>query len=882
MNKVDEKSCQSCYWTLDKSLYAPRNRGFSRSLPQDVGRLKARFPNCPKSNKVDRRFFPCYTAPRLRLIILCVKEGDLKRRWLILFTLVVLACGRVPAAVADDPPAGLAMEAEAAFDGTFKYGEWLPVWVLLENTGQDLEAELRVRVTGSGGATTFAAPAPLPTGSRKRIPVYVLPNNFSHELEVQLVEGKDVLVAQKIPVEPRPNYSYFAGLITPERGALSLLLGVSLPGQERPKEFIDLSLADLPERVEGLRSFDCLFLNDVDTSTLSPEQGAALEGWVQQGGRLVIGGGAGAMRTVAGLPESLLPFEPHSLVEVDSLPELASFAGAEAIRVPGPFVVATGEAVEGRTLAAQNDLPLVRERSVGGGYVDFVALDLAVSPFDAWTGTTAFWEKLLSPGAVYPEWLPPDMSARQMQSSQMGYALSQLPSLDLPSIRGLGLLLVLYVVLVGPVNYLVLRWRKQLHWAWITIPIITVAFSAGAFGLGYAMRGTDLILNKIAIVALRPGGIADTISYLGLFSPAQQSYEIDIPDSGLLSPLNVGYDSWGRGGLSTAGETVFLQSEPSRVRGLAVNQWSMQTLMTESVWADFGEVVGDLRIEGDGLVGTVRNETAHTLTDVTLILGSYFVRLGDLAPGAEAPVTMELVDLSNQRFGPDISWRLFEDQFSGVGPTGPPREAELKRTVVSSIFQSSGGFGPNGVRWAGEGGSPQSLILLGWLDKAPPDVQVAGREPAQQTTALCYAPLSFHLPEEGEISLPPGFIHGTLIEMPVEGGPCGPDMGSLWLGRGQATFEFQMPDDVRDMQVRELKLVLGSDGGWWQPPGTEIYDWSAAAWVGLDEPVMGVNVFSDATGLVSEDGLVRVRLSSEGNNRGGGCMYVDMGLEGTR
>jgi hypothetical protein len=90
-----------------------------------------------------------------------------------------------------------------------------------------------------------------------------------------------------------------------------------------------------------------------------------------------------------------------------------------------------------------------------------------------------------------------------------------------------------------------------------------------------------------------------------------------------------------------------------------------------------------------------------------------------------------------------------------------------------------------------------------------------------------------------------------------------------------------LPDGFQGIQVRELKLVMGSDGGWWQPPDTEIYDWSAETWVELEEPVMGVNVFSDATGLVSEDGLVRVRLSSEGN-RGGGCMYVDMGLEGTR
>lgn len=799
-----------------------------------------------------------------------------------LAALTVLVVGQVPAVLADSPPPGLTMEAEAAFDGYFKYGEWLPVWVRLENSGPDLQAEVRVRVTGGGGAMTFAAPALLPNGSRKRIAVYVLPNNFSHELEVQLVEGDDLLVSQKVAVKPQANNSYFLGLVAPERGALSLILGASLPGRERPKEFVDLSLADLAERMEGLRSFDCLILNDVDTSLLAPGQGMALEAWVRQGGRLVIGGGAGAMRTVAGLPDSLLPLVPRGLVEVDALPGLANLSGAEAVRVPGPFVVATGEPSKGQTLAAQDDLLLVREWAVGSGYVDFVALDLAVSPFDAWTGTTAFWERLLSPGAAYPEWLPPDMSPRQMRSGQIARALSNLPSLDLPSIRGLGVLLALYVVLVGPANYFVLRWRKRLHWAWITIPLITVAFSAGAFGLGYALRGTDLILNKIAVIELSPDGAARVSSYLGLFSPARQSYEIEVEGGDLLAPLNVNYNPWGPGGAGASGEMVFLQGDPGRVRGLTVNQWSMQTFMAEGAWADFGQIVGDLRVEGETLVGTVRNETIHTLMDTWLILGNRFVRLGDVPPGEKVPVVMSLSDLVSERFG-SIGWRLFEEQFNQPGPGGPPREVQLKQTIVDSVFEQGGRrFGPiSSVRPGGGYGSSQGLVLLGWLDEAPPEVQVAGREPAQQTTALLYMPLSYHLAGEGSISLPPGLIPGALVEMPAEGGPCNPDATSVYIGRGQATFEFQVPEEIREMQIEKLKLALGTDGGGRQPVDTAIYDWDAEAWVELDDPVMGVNVFPNAAGLVSDDGRVRVRLSPEGG-RGGGCIYVELGLEGKR
>jgi len=776
------------------------------------------------------------------------------------------------------------MEAQAAFDGYFKYGEWLPVWVQLENSGPDLVGEVRVRVPGSWGATTFAAPAPLPTGSRKLIPVYVLPNNFSHVLEVELVADDDVLLSQEVPVKPQPNVNYQVGLVAPERGAMSLMMGASLPGRERPKTLIDLSPAELPERAEGLRSFDTLILNDTDTASFTPEQKIALETWVREGGRLVVGGGPGAQRTAAGLSDSILPFLPHGEMEMESVSALADFAGAEAIRVPGPFVVATGEETEGRTLITQDGLPLIRERAVGAGFVDFVVLDLATSPFDAWTGTTAFWERLLSPGAAYPEWLPSDMSARQMKAGQMTYALSRLPTLELPSIRGLGLLLMIYVVLVGPVNYLVLRWRKQLQWAWVSVPLLTVVFSAGAFGLGYTLRGTDLILNKIAVIELDPDGAANVTSYLGLFSPARQSYEIEVRDSGLLSPLTPDSSPWGPSNAGAGGEIVFVQGRPSQVRGLAVNQWSMQTFMTEGTRTDFGRVGADLRFEGEVLIGTVRNETPHTLKDSVLILGNHFVRLDDLGAGQEVPVTLELSNSADRTFGQPLSYVIYGDQFIRPGPGGPARETEVKRMVAESILDQGGGFSPISSRmpWGAEGGTSRGLALLGWLDEAPPDVSVAGRTPGQQTTALLYAPLSYHMPEEGDISLPPGLIPGALVAMPIAGGPCGPNSGaSIWLERGEAVFEFQAPEEVRDVQFEEIKLVIGTDGGgWWQPPDTAVYDWDSEMWVALSDPVIGINLIPDAANLVSQDGRVQVRLSSENNQ--GGCLYLELGLEGKR
>ena len=130
--------------------------------------------------------------------------------------------------------------------------------------------------------------------------------------------------------------------------------------------------------------------------------------------------------------------------------------------------------------------------------------------------------------------------------------------------------------------------------------------------------------------------------------------------------------------------------------------------------------------------------------------------------------------------------------------------------------------------------------------------------------------------------MPPGLLPGSLVQMPQEGGACGsPGIPAVYIGRGEAVFEFRLPEKWRG-QVEELVVVVGSDGSWASAPDTAIYNWRLGKWAALEDPIIGRNVIDGdhADGLVSEDGVARVRLSSSGNQ--GGCFYVDLGFEGTR
>ncbi|MBI1298724.1 hypothetical protein GC175_27635 [bacterium] len=771
----------------------------------------------------------------------------------------------------------LSMQVTAAFDGYFKYGEWLPIWVELENQGRDLNAQVQVQINSRSGQITYATPAELPGGARKRIVLYVPPNSFSRELTVNLVDvgnpNAAPVLSRAVTVQPLSAIHFLVGIVAPERGALSQISSLTLPGQPRPISLVDISLADLPDRVDGLRSFELLILNNTDTSNLTPEQVDVLTGWVEAGGRLVIGGGAGALTTAAGLPDALLPLRPQSLVDMDSVPALATYADDAAIRVPGPFAVARGT-VDGTTLVAEDDIPLLVERPLGQGAVHFVALDVTSSPFDAWAGLSDFWLNLLGPGVAYPDFLPPDISPDRMRAEQMEYPLSMLPSLDLPSVRNLTILLGIYILLVGPVNYLVLRQMRRLQWAWATIPLITLIFSGGAFGIGYALRGDDLILNKIALIRPTDGGITEVTSYMGLFSPAQDSYEIVVDGEGLLSPLARNADPWNSGAPTPGNEMVIIQGQPSRLRGLNINQWSMRSFMQQTRWDDFGAIDADFRFNEDGIIGEVVNRTDFPLTDVTVVWGEQFTRIGDIAAGGSVAATLEMTQTSDVMLGSTLAWRLYQPDYTG----GPPnREVELKRTVLDNLLQGSMGF--DGFMQATA--SAGEIFLIGWFNEAPPVVEVPGQLLSRQTTALYYTSFAYPAPEAGPFSLPPGLLANELVEMPVEGGTCGPTgNASIFLNRGDAIFDFTVPPDFRDSELWDLHLSLRTDGGWMNAPDTALYNWDDESWLALDSPQLGINDIAFVDGLMNDEGKIRLRVSAQAN--GGGCIYLGMGISGTK
>ncbi len=379
---------------------------------------------------------------------------------------------------------------------------WVPVQVTAANIGPAVEGFVEISMPGGAGAApaTYRSPISLPTQSNKVVTLYIKLDTGAGIVNLALRQNDGTLVAEASSgslsrISASTHLLY--GVVSPDAAEFSFL--ERIPGSRSDASVALLTLEDLPETAVAWNALDVLIFNDTDTSQLTSQQRTALEVWLHNGGQLIVTGGANWQKTAASLAD-LLPVTIDGSRSVDDLPGLRERIGIP-FRDPGPYVVATSSLRSGELIFRQDELPLLARQSVGIGSVYFLALDPRLAPLLDWDGSEAVWAAIASRVPSSSSW-----GSGPQNSYAATEAVSSLPSLTLPSILQLLVFLLVYTVVVGPVNYWVLKRRNRLERAWITIPVLVVIFSGVTYFTGFQLRGNDTIINQISVAYSRSDG----------------------------------------------------------------------------------------------------------------------------------------------------------------------------------------------------------------------------------------------------------------------------------------------------------------------------------------------------------------------------------------
>ncbi len=786
--------------------------------------------------------------------------------FLLSLCLVLVSTFSLPAPAAGENPPSI--KARAGYSGYARTGESVSVKVEIENPGAEIKGTLKISSNQEGAQVVFSREVVLPSGSRKSFDLYVS-DGQSQSFNLLLVSGGKEITSSRIRINRLPTQEMLLGVLSSNPAALNQLGALKLPGNAQRATVIHLDARDLPTDPLLLESLDALVISDFSSRSLQAEQLSAIQGWVEGGGLLVSCGGAGWEKTLTGLPPELVPMQNSGSVQVNRLPGLEKWTGQQ-LPAGSSIIITQGQPTQGNTLVSHDNLPILVESPMGRGNVCYLAFDPAAGPFENWAGNESLWLNILTRSD--PHQMISASDSRSMMVDRrydMNWALRSIPASDLPSRGGLAVILLVYILVLGPIAYLVLKKIDRRELGWAVIPLTALLLFGATYMIGFKGKGRDVFTRVISIVQMEPGfNYARVTSYIGAFAPTHREYSINLDGNRLVDVLPM--DSFrNQSVLDTTQLPVMAtvkQGQDTSVEFGDLSRWSTRSIQTRSSMPDPGNIEARLHTEGNRIKGTLTNNTSKTLNECMIYSRYGYQKLNQLNPGETVAVDLSLYMTVQSR---SLYNRLFESYPIHYPQGYNPYRAESrnKMRVMEMYFNGS------------QNQDSDKLMFIGWSQKEVESIMASSRSGKIYPSTAWLSPLPVEMLYQNEISIPPGIINGRIID--VKATHCSQDMNGIQFGGGPVTFQLDVPYALSSMQVKKLNLLAPTDNFQTARGLTmELYNWSTGSWQEVKYQLMG-NSIPDWQDYLSEQGSLRVRITPSGPDGFAYLKGVTLSLEAT-
>ena len=389
-------------------------------------------------------------------------------------------------------------------------------------------------------------------------------------------------------------------------------------GNNYSMQLVELDQDNLRSYLDGLYF---LVIDQFNVSSLSQEDIQAIQDWVKGGGWLIIGTGAYAEQTLSGFDDDFLDLDITEIHEPGE--ESTVYANAQRygyyysyIENEVDFADMTVAELNYNNLtgfdyeSSQN--PAIINSSHGDGAVAVYFFSFGDQELQKlnYYAVQYMYEELMYQSGSYQsfnrgddmEWVGQRALARiDQENTDVDFS-------------GLKVLIAFYVVLAGPVLYLILRKCRKSEWYWIGVPALGLAFILVVFvsGQGARVKGT----NVYSVTVQRTDSTRMDTYFLAYHS-GTKPWNINLRDD-----YEVGGPGWSGyyNYYSNSGDYTYIVTNDSQ--GMSVGLKPHENFESGYLYAGgkaekkgaiIGEHVSDDYLVTGGFTGTVTNATGYDL-----------------------------------------------------------------------------------------------------------------------------------------------------------------------------------------------------------------------------------------------------------------------------
>jgi hypothetical protein len=799
----------------------------------------------------------------------------------------------------------LVVDVEVGFSGVFVESRYNPLFLRLSSVRPGQRASVAVSLLGREGI--FGDPSQarkplatnefdvvIPGGGRPlSVPVLMRPDAVRLSVVVALDDGR----TGDRTVELDEANHWMALVLTERRPELAFLAEAFMP-----------SVFPEPGELPGdWRAYDCvglIVLDDLDIRDLDAEVVRAIEAAVAWGTGVLVTGPGLAANAGAPVLGPLAELEVIGELGPIHLPELEQWflpsARDAGALTPLGLLELSGD--QHSALVTSNGRSIILEE-------DLLRSSLVVCAFDP---VHLAWEKEAASYATRSScWqqLRIGTDGRGAADLYIGQVLGSLVP-DEGRIRGraapIGVLLGVFAVILGPVNFLVIRRARRREWMLLTVPGAVVIFLIAAAAVFRTAIPERDVLCAATVVQATPGSEAAVEAcYFGVLPRGQGPQEVVIAPRAKVAPPDRDMRPWDElGGIEARpihtsegfGLASVMEADGSPLSARTAtpirlgNVWQRPRAMRffASGWlTSVAAPQAEVELVGDSLAGRFTNTFDETLRGVTAALGWRRTALGDVSPGETVSFTLP-VGLPERFLRPDRSAIDYMSDIAWLDPSGECLTCglvELDTAEDTLIAEES-------RRAPGIFGQP---VVLGWGGE---DAPVSRPDAELRSRRLYLMPIPVTPIEGAGIVVPPGLVRPdkayTRIGIHLAETPA----NEVWDGGVYVFRPPVVPGGFSDCAL--TVYAYGAAPGWVsdpRPARLAALNWEKGVWQEIDEPVVGFveHVIDDAARFVKEpEGWVAIARNdpwgryydSDWEEWGGyypvGLTYLDVRLEGRR
>ncbi len=571
---------------------------------------------------------------------------------------LVLSAGAFPAYAQDQDSFSMNMESNsensvpvavditAVYGRNAKLGSFVPIKVsLYGQTETPFSGTLSVYTLESDNdegteAYEYSYPVEVGPAESKTMEFYVPLGQKSGTIHLTLKDRKNRTMGETsmdFDVS-KEDGRLLAGVLENKEGNLSWLDGIGLNYGMITTRVVEIPGEDIPEDSRGYSMFDVLFVNGYDCRTLNDSQKEAVLTWVENGGTLLVGTGKDRDKTLDILSEasSKVTLKDPEILWVGMGTEYTKNGPRDSeIRVTYSEPVISGA----KERMVTDGTPLLKTIQCGKGTIGVYGVSLSdLSGFAKKNPSFAsyflgeiFTDEELN--SIYYYSNGGDSGYWNAYSLVSGGNGKRLPNLAL-----YGIIVVGYLVVVGPGLYILLKKRGLNRYYGTAVFVFSAASCVVIWGMGFKTRFTSEFCTTATILDAS-GDSAEEMTFLNVRTPDSSGFTVDLPADYRVTPLtrSARYDM-------NQLEDYTKKRQPSIGIRKETDQtvlWSRKSkafdsryfLLERNLYQEMGNVEAELTISDGRITGYVQNKLSVPLEDAAVYIYGQVLPIGNIEPG---------------------------------------------------------------------------------------------------------------------------------------------------------------------------------------------------------------------------------------------------------